>query len=87
DSRAHVRLSLLSDAVAIALRDHLRPDGQYNLERMLHDFLEAGGEAKASSSCMDHRGLSRLRLIDGVTIGSMAELANWALASDRIIAF
>jgi len=87
DPPAHVRLSLLSDAVTLALRDQLRPDGQYNLETMLREFLDAGGEAKACSVCVDHRGLFRLKLVEGVTIGSMSELANWVLTSDRVIAF
>lgn len=84
---AEVRLFLASDAVYAGMRNQLRPDGQYNVEEMVRSLLEAGAQVTLCQTCVDHRGLFGVELIPGVRIGSMMELAEWTLTSDRVIGF
>ncbi|HEY3285336.1 MAG TPA: DsrE family protein [Armatimonadota bacterium] len=82
-----VRVFLLSDAVTCALPNQLRPEGASNVEQMLTELLASGAEVKACMTCVDQRGLFKLSLIQGVQIGSMAELAAWTQSSERVITF
>lgn len=84
---AEVRVFLLSEGVTCALPDQLRPEGQYNVEQQIRDLLAAGGEVRVCGNCVDHRGLFKLTLIEGVRIGSMPELAQWVAEADKVITF
>lgn len=82
-----VWIFLLSDGVTCALPNQLRPDGNYNIENMLREAIADGAEVKACTTCIDHRGLFTLSLIEGVKIGSMPELAEWVMQADRVLMF
>jgi uncharacterized protein involved in oxidation of intracellular sulfur len=42
---------------------------------------------KLCKTCTDGRGISELPLIDGVTIGTLVELAEWTLEADKVLTF
>ena len=82
-----VRVFLMADAVGCALPDQSTPDGYYNLERMLGAVIAKKGEVRACGTCARARGIADLRLIDGVVVGTMADLTDWVATSDRIVSF
>jgi uncharacterized protein involved in oxidation of intracellular sulfur len=80
-----VSIFLLSDAVGCALVNQLTPQGYYNIERMLKAVIRKGAKVKACGSCIDARGMKELKVIEGVEISGMSELAEWIIDSDKII--
>ncbi len=84
---ATANLFLMADAAACALDGQTTPNGYYNLGRMIELFLSKGGAVKACGSCMDARGLTKTMLLPGVDRGTMAELAEWTVAADKVITF
>ncbi len=82
-----VRVFLMADAVSCAVPNQNLPQGYYNIERMLKSILAKGGKVKTCGSCTDARGLRELKLIEGVEISHMSELAQWAVDSDKAFVF
>jgi uncharacterized protein involved in oxidation of intracellular sulfur len=82
-----VRVFLMADAVACAKPGQTTPDGYYNIGRMLKGLTSRGVEVGACGSCMDARGFTESDLAEGVHRSSMAELASWTLAAERVVAF
>jgi uncharacterized protein involved in oxidation of intracellular sulfur len=84
---AEVRIFLMADAAACALAGQNTPNGYYNIERMLKFSISKGAKVKICGSCADARGLKNLPLIEGAEIGTMAELTQWVVDSDKVITF
>ena len=82
-----LRVFLMADAVACARRGQSTPDGFYNIERMLKGLVGRGVAISACGTCLDARGLTEGDLADGIHRSSMAELAEWAIAADRVVTF
>ena len=82
-----VRVFLMADAVACAKPGQTTPDGYYNIGRMLKGLTGRGVEVGACGTCMDARGCAETDLAEGIHRSSMAELATWTLAADRVITF
>ena len=80
-----VRVFLLGDAVACALAGQRLPEGHYHLDRMLKPLVRRG-QVACCGTCMDARGLSEDQLVEGVTRGTLEELADWTLWSEKTIA-
>jgi len=49
--------------------------------------MAAGAEVRASSSCLDTRGIADAELIIGIERADMAALAEWTTAADRVLVF
>lgn len=49
--------------------------------------LSAGGRVLLCSTCMDARGLTAEEVIPGATRSTMGELAQTALAADKVLVF
>lgn len=80
-----VRVFLLGDAVACALAGQRLPEGHYHLDRMLKPLVRRG-QVACCGTCMDARGLGEDQLVEGVTRGTLEELADWTLWSEKTIA-
>ena len=81
-----LRIFLLSDAVGCGLSGQKTPDGYYNIERMLKE-LAGRATISACATCMDARGINEEDFTKGVKRGSMAQLAEWTAASDKVLVF
>jgi uncharacterized protein involved in oxidation of intracellular sulfur len=81
-----VNLFLFADATYCALPGQTTPDGYYNIERMFRGIARKG-KIGACGTCMKARGLAGQKLVEGVNSSSMEELADWILASDKILTF
>lgn len=82
-----VKIFLLADSVFCALKGQKTPEGYYNIEKIAKAVIQKGGQIKACGSCMDARGISEDRLIDGVEKSTMKQLALWTYQSDKVLTF
>lgn len=86
DDRPEVRIFLMSDATVLALPNQI--DGAGNgLQGMVETLVGLGVDIRACRTCALARGLGELPLISGVTIGTLAELAQATLDADKVITF
>lgn len=84
---AEVKVFLLGDATACAAAGQKVPAGYYNLAHMLGDVVRQGGAVGVCGSCMDARGMSEERLVEGVRRGSMDELTDWTQWAEKVLVF
>ena len=82
----HVRVFLMADGVSSAKSNHKVPDGYYNLNIMLGKVIRKG-EVALCGTCMDARGIVETEILEGAKRSTMAELAEWTLAADKILVF
>jgi uncharacterized protein involved in oxidation of intracellular sulfur len=82
-----VRVFLLGDAVGCAVAGQQTPEGYYNLGRMVQALTRRGGSVACCGTCLDARGVSEDRLLDGVLRSSLEQLAEWTLTSERVLVF
>ncbi len=81
-----VRLFLMADAVACAKSGQKVPEGYYNVQIMLGKVARKG-EVALCGTCMDARGLGGDELIEGARRGTLAQLADWTAAADKVLVF
>ena len=81
-----LRVFLLGDAVSCAVAGQRLPEGHYHLDRMLKPLVRRG-QVACCGTCMDARGLAQEQLIEGARRGTLEELADWTLWSDRTLVF
>ena len=86
-SEANIHIFLLADAVGCAIPNQKTPSGYYNIERMLKSVLNKGAKIKACGGCSEARGISELKLIEGVEISNMKEFSNWTVGADKVFSF
>ncbi|WP_028116013.1 DsrE/DsrF/TusD sulfur relay family protein [Ferrimonas senticii] len=79
------RLFLMSDAVFAALSGQNTPDLSYHIGQMLEILLAQGVEIQMCKTCVEARGVSLERCIDGIEIGTLVTLTDWTLNSDKVI--
>lgn len=84
---AEVRVFLMGDAVTCAVAGQKTPDGYYALDRMLTGFVRHGGQVACCGTCLDARGISDDRLIDGAPRSTMDALAAWTVEADDVLTF
>ena len=72
-----VRLFLLADAVACAKGGQKVPEGKV----LRH------GEVALCGTCMDARGLRDDELVEGARRSTLAQLADWTAAADKVLVF
>ena len=84
---AELYVFLMADAVTCALPDQNTPNGYYNIERMLKAVLLQNGKVKLCGSCCEARGLKDVKLIVGVELSTMKELALLTMECDKVITF
>lgn len=86
DDKPEVRLFLMSDATVLGLPNQI--DGAGNgLQGMVEQLVALGVDIRLCRTCALARGLGDLPLIPGTAIGTLAELADATLQSDKVITF
>jgi uncharacterized protein involved in oxidation of intracellular sulfur len=84
---AEVKVFLLGDAAVCASSAQKVPHGYYNVGDMLGAVVRHGGAVGVCGSCMDARGMSAERLVQGAHRGSMDELTEWTQWADKVLVF
>jgi tRNA 2-thiouridine synthesizing protein D len=86
-------LFLLEDAVFVAKREQQPQEmpvgdaGMPNCEEMLQAAIQEGLRVKTCTVCSVERGLKLEEVTEGVERGSMVDLVNWVVESDRTVFF
>jgi len=86
DDKPAVRIFLMSDATVLSLPNQIDGGGN-GLQSMVETLLDLGVSIRLCRTCALLRGLGELPLIDGVAIGTLAELAEATLTADKVITF
>lgn len=81
-----VRVFLLGDSVMCAKSGQITPQGFYNIERMLKPVLRQG-QVATCGTCMEARGMTADMLVEGAHKGTLEELTEWTLWSEKILNF
>ncbi|MBE0429146.1 MAG: DsrE family protein [Thermoleophilia bacterium] len=69
-------------------RQNQKPPGDYpNLEEIILRLLEAGAQVKACGICLEACSMTSEDLIEGISEGTMMQLAGWVRESDKVISF
>ena len=84
---AEITVFLMGDAVVCALPEQSTPEGFYNIERMLKSIIKKGGRVKTCMTCLSVRGMLETKLMDGAELGTIDQLAELTIQTDKIISF
>jgi uncharacterized protein involved in oxidation of intracellular sulfur len=87
EGEVDLKVFLMGDAAACAKAGQKVPQGFYNIGDMLGMVSRAGGQIGVCGTCMDARGIADADLIDGVHRGTLNELTEWTLWSDKELVF
>ncbi len=82
-----LRIFLLGDGVVCGINNQKPHEGFYNIGQMLSVLLRQKVEVTACGTCLDARGLSETMLVEGIKRGSMGQLIDWTLESEKVINF
>ena len=88
-----VNLFLFEDAVFAAKRGQKPPEmpvgdaGMPNCEELLRASIQEGLKVKACRVCTSERGLAQEEVVEGAEAGSMADLVDWVVNSDKTVTF
>ena len=77
---------LMSDATVLGLPNQQDASGN-TLQQMVEQLTAQQVPVKVCKTCAGNRGLLSLPLIDGVTVGTLAELAEATVQADKVITF
>ena len=86
-AEAEVKIFLMGDAASCAKTNQKVPPGFYNVELMLQTPARHAAEIGVCWTCMDARGIAEMDLTDGVKRGTLAQLADWTIWSDKTLVF
>lgn len=82
-----VNVFLLEDGVDAGKERQDSKGKEYNLEELTKELIAKGVPFLACSTCLKACGISREKLIDGITAGGMRDLAEWVKESDKVVTF
>jgi uncharacterized protein involved in oxidation of intracellular sulfur len=82
-----VRVFLIGDAASSAHRNQKVPQGFYNIEVMLGNVAQHGGEIGICGTCMETRGMGDGDIVEGAHRSTLAELAEWTAWADKVLVF
>jgi len=82
-----LRIFLMADAVTAALPAQGTPQGYYNIERMVKSVIAKGGQVRLCGACCEARGIKTIPLVEGAEVGTMSQLAQWTVESERVLVF
>ncbi len=86
NTRIQLKLFFISDAVTAGLVGQKTTEG-YNIQQMLEILIAQQVDIKLCKTCAESRGINQLPLINGISIGTMVDLAEWTLTADKVITF
>ncbi|MBN6067668.1 DsrE family protein [Aggregatibacter actinomycetemcomitans] len=81
-----IKLFCFSDSILTGLAGQ-NPNEGSNVQQLMDILIAQGAEVKLCTSCVKARGLLEAKLIDGVTLGTLADVSDWTLWADKVISF
>lgn len=87
EGQVELKVFLMGDAASCAKAGQKVPQGFYNIGDMLGMVARAGAEIGVCGTCMDARGIAATELIEGAHRGTLDELTEWTIWSDKDLVF
>ncbi|MEK7411573.1 MAG: DsrE family protein [Actinomycetota bacterium] len=87
EQNVKVNIFLLEDGVDAGKENQVPTGKDYNLEELTKDLLAKGVPFVACSTCIKACGISKEKMIDGITPGFMRDLAKWVTESEKVLTF
>jgi uncharacterized protein involved in oxidation of intracellular sulfur len=84
--KLQLEVYLMSDATVLGLPGQQDASGN-TLEQMVEQLIAQGVPVKVCKTCAGNRGLLSLKLIEGIEVGTLAELAEATVQADKVITF
>ena len=81
-----IRIFLMADAISCAKAGQKVPEGYYNVQLMLGKVLRHG-QVALCGTCMDARGMTEAEIVPGAKRSTLAELADWTAAADKVLVY
>ena len=82
-----VNIFLLEDGVDAGKENQNTDSKDYDLETLTKELLAKNVTFVACSTCINVCGISKEKMIDGITSGFMRDLAKWVKESDKVLTF
>lgn len=87
EQEVKVNIFLLEDGVDAGKENQDTNGKDYDLEELTRDLLAKGVPFIACSTCITACGISKEKMIDGITPGYMSDLAKWVKGSEKVLTF
>ena len=87
DPDTAVNLFLIGDGAWCAVPRPKPEEAAYDMEWMLRRYLAGGRRAAVCRTCMEARGIADGQLIEGACRSTLAELAQFTRAADKVFTF
>ena len=82
----NIKVFAFSDSILSGIADQ-NPNEGSNVQQLIDILVAQGAEVKLCTSCVKARGLLDAKLIDGVTLGTLADVSEWTLWADKVLTF
>ena len=80
----NIKVFAFSDSILSGIADQ-NPNEGSNVQQLIDILVAQGAEVKLCTSCVKARGLLEAKLIDGVTLGTLADVSEWTLWADKVL--
>lgn len=87
ESGNKVRIFLINDGVDTGRKGVKPPENFFDLAEMLREAAISGAEVKYCKTCIDRCGIGVGDMIDETKVGSMKDLHQWIMSSDKSVSF
>ena len=82
----NIKVFAFSDSILRGIAGQ-NPNEGSNVQQLIDILVAQGAEVKLCTSCVKARGLLEAKLIDGVTLGTLADVSEWTLWADKVLTF
>lgn len=81
------RVFLINEGVDTGRVSVKAPDGFFDLCKMLDELAGKGAQIKYCKTCIDRCGIGTGDMTSAIKVGSMRELKDWVMDSDKVVTF
>lgn len=81
-----IKLFCFSDGVLAGLAGQAPKEG-VNIQQVMEILIAQGAEVKLCTTCTTARGISHFPLIEGVSLGTLDDVAKWTIWADKVLTF
>ncbi len=81
------RVFLINEGVDTGRESLTPPEGFFDLCGMLKELAGKGAEIKYCKTCIDRCGVGTGDMTPAIKMGSMRELNEWVMGSDKVVTF
>ena len=81
------RIFLINEGVDTGRGGLKPPDNFFDLAQMLTGIANMGADIKYCKTCIDRCGIGTGEMMEEIKVGSMKDLHDWIVTSDRVVTF